>query len=357
MFHWTAILLIALSALLSRSDACMAAFAAAGNEPEPQPLMLGNPVQGAITVSGFATPGSGVDPSCGGTLTVTTPARIYSWTASVMGQVNFSTGDNTCDFCSDTVLSAWYDNNGICTQVDCDDDGGPGLRDSLITFDAIPEVTYYIVVNFYSSGDGCLNLCPGASACPALPCEGTIDICPNGFVFDDLPELPEGGTCESSNGFGEPLGWSGSLYRYTIPEDTVIGANNMYIYFASIVGSDDSQSGVSDPIMEVWTSGCLPVGSNDDGFGYIGGSWVSTMATPGASFIIGSEPLSATGPQNIGTCMGYSSDGVAPGQSPCPACTFVSSTPLTVATTTSVQQSRTQDVTGRSQSVDTQLSR
>lgn len=79
-----------------------------------------------------------------------TPDRAYRWTPTFSGTATITLGDATGSF--DTMLAVF--SSPTCdgsVELYCDDDGGPGTYDSMITMSVTGGTTYYIVAATYSS--------------------------------------------------------------------------------------------------------------------------------------------------------------------------------------------------------------
>ncbi|MFN3200855.1 MAG: MopE-related protein [Bradymonadia bacterium] len=117
------------------------------------------------------------DPTHAGTCgrTDPSPEQAFLLIPDVTGEVTFTT---TADF--DTVMYVRGTCGDDASELDCDDDGGPGSN-SALTFEAEAGESYYIVVDGYNGDSGPFTLrYEEAGAGPVDPPEEPVDPPPGG---------------------------------------------------------------------------------------------------------------------------------------------------------------------------------
>jgi hypothetical protein len=140
----------------------------------------------------------------------------YKYTATATAPLTIS----TCGSAFDTVLSV-YDTDtcpsGTGTQIACNDDApsgqGCGLRQSLVTINAVSGNTYYIRISGYNgaSGEYTLNIGPTNDEC-----ENAMDIGPGTYDFDNRLANTDGPVLNQCTNGGADNQVHGDLwYRFT----------------------------------------------------------------------------------------------------------------------------------------------
>ncbi len=150
-----------------------------------------------------------------------TPSVWYKWVANATAPVTMT----TCGSSYDTVLSV-YDTNscpsGTGTQIACNDDAGTGTacagsRNSVVTFNATLNETYYIRVSGFddASGDFQLNVGPANNFC-----DDAQGVTAGSYPFDNRFATTDGPVLNSCTAGGNDTQVNGDLwYVFTAPSN------------------------------------------------------------------------------------------------------------------------------------------
>jgi hypothetical protein len=172
----------------------------------------------------------------------------YAFVAPAVGSVNILTSSGSI---TDAVMALYESDCVSYTELDCNDDGGPGLMPEISMAGLNPGQTYYIRFWDYGGGTGSFNVCvvEGSATAVNQDCSGATGVCNNASFSGN------------SNGAGSQelnITNSGCLY--------IEHQSSWYVFQAQTTGTLtftlSPQNGTDDYDFAIWGPGavCPPTG-------------------------------------------------------------------------------------------------